>query len=94
MERNWPKIGPQLVGKLHIICGDADSFYANLAVYLLEDFLENTKDPYYAGSFIYGRPMKGHGWQPTTNSELVQEIGRYVSTNAPPADKPDGWHYR
>jgi hypothetical protein len=93
MERNWPKIGPQLVGKLHIICGDADSFYANLAVYLLEDFLENTKNPYYAGSFVYGRAMKGHGWQPTTNAELVREIGKYIAKNAPPGDGTEKWHY-
>jgi hypothetical protein len=54
LKRNWPKIGPQLVGKIHVICGDADWAYLNLGVYLLEDFLENTKDPYFAGSFTYG----------------------------------------
>jgi hypothetical protein len=94
MERNWPEIGPQLVGKLHVICGDADSFYANLAVYLLEDFLENTKNPYYAGSFVYGRPMKGHGWQPTTNAELVKEMGKYITRNASSDDRPEKWHYQ
>jgi len=25
------------------------------AVYMLEDFLKNTKDPYYVGIFEYGR---------------------------------------
>jgi hypothetical protein len=62
-------------------------------VYLLEDFLENTKNPYYAGSFVYGRPMKGHGWQPTTNAELVREIGKYIAKNAPPGDGTEKWHY-
>ena len=94
MERNWPSIGSQLAGKLHVICGDADSFYANLSVYLLEDFLENTKNPYYAGSFAYGRPLKGHGWQPTTNAELVKEMSRYITRNAPAGENPKMWHYR
>lgn len=79
LARNWTRIGPQLKGKLHIICGDADSGYLNLAVYLLEDFLENTKAPYYAGSFEYGRPLKGHGWQPTTNAELVRTMAKSIA---------------
>jgi hypothetical protein len=57
LERNWSSIGSKLEGKLHVICGDEDGGYANLAVYLLEDFLEATKNPYYAGSFQYGRPL-------------------------------------
>jgi hypothetical protein len=93
MERNWAEIGPQLVGKLHVICGDADSFYANLAIYLLEDFLENTKNPYYAGSFVYGRPLKGHGWQPTTNAELVKEMDRYITRDTPSTDELQKWHH-
>ncbi len=69
LETNWPRIGPQLTGKLHLYCGDMDSFYLNLAVYLLEDFLKGTTDPFYAGSFEYGRPMKGHGWMPIVDSK-------------------------
>jgi S-formylglutathione hydrolase FrmB len=83
LERNWPKIGAKLEGKLHVYCGDEDGGFANLAVYLLEDFLEGTKGPYYAGSFEYGRPMKGHGWQPTTNAELVRAMAKYIAAHAP-----------
>jgi hypothetical protein len=82
LETHWSQIGPELVGKLHIICGDMDNFYLNLAVYKLQDFLANTTSPYYAGSFQYGRPMKGHGWQPTTNIELILEIARHISESA------------
>jgi hypothetical protein len=83
IETNWPKIGPQLVGKLHIYCGDMDDYYLNLAVYMLEDFLKNTKDPYYAGSFDYGRPMKGHGWHPMTNAALVRMMAAEMAKTAP-----------
>ena len=94
LETNWPMIGPQLVGKLHLICGDMDDWYLNLGVYLLEDFLANSRNPYYAGSFQYGRPMKGHGWQPTTNFALIKEMSEQVSRNAPRGDDPNIWHYK
>ncbi|HYL91555.1 MAG TPA: alpha/beta hydrolase-fold protein, partial [Alphaproteobacteria bacterium] len=71
MEKNWATIGPQLFGKLHIYCGDMDYFYLNLAVYRLEGFLRRAS-PAYGGSFEYGRPMKGHGWTPLNQAELVQ----------------------
>ena len=83
LEKNWPKIGPHLVGKLHLFCGDMDNYYLNLAVYRLEKFLANTKDPYYAGSFGYGRPMKGHGWSPYTVTELVKVMADAIEKNRP-----------
>lgn len=74
MEENWDEIGPDLVGKIIIYNPEMDDFFLPLAVYLLEDFLENRSDPYYGGEIIHGRPMKGHGWSPITNAELVKEI--------------------
>lgn len=83
LEKNWSKIGPNLVGKLHLFCGDMDNYYLNLAVYRLEKFLTSTKDPYYAGSFDYGRPMKGHGWNPYTATELVKVMADAIEKNRP-----------
>jgi hypothetical protein len=93
LDRNWPKIGSQLEGKLHIYIGDEDNGYANLAVYMLEDFLEGTKNPYYSGSFQYGRPLKGHGWQPTTNAELVRAMAKQIEKHAPANEKKAAWRY-
>lgn len=93
IETNWPKIGPRLVGKLHIFCGDMDDYYLNLSVYLLEEFLESTKNPYYAGSFTYGRPMKGHGWHPMTNAELIKIMAEYITKNAGPGENTTMWKY-
>jgi pimeloyl-ACP methyl ester carboxylesterase len=39
LERNWPKLGPKLKGKLHIITGEMDSFYLEGAVKLLKESL-------------------------------------------------------
>ncbi len=93
LDRSWPRIGSQLVGKIHVYIGDEDNGYANLAVYMLEDFLEGTKNPYYAGSFQYGRPMKGHGWQPTTNAELVRTMAKQIEEHAPATEKTPAWRY-
>lgn len=83
LEKNWARIGPQLVGKLHLFCGDMDNYYLNLAVYNLENFLKNSKNPNYEGSFEYGRPMKGHGWSPYTATELVKVMAAAVEKNRP-----------
>jgi hypothetical protein len=92
LEQNWPRIGQQLVGKLHIYCGDMDSFYLNLAVYRLEDFLRQTASPAYGGSFEYGRPMKPHGWSPLNQAELVTTMADYINRHAP-AGADNSWKY-
>jgi hypothetical protein len=83
LARNWPRIGPDLAGKIHVLCGDMDNYYLNLAVYLLEDALTAVKDPEYGGSFRYGRPLKEHGWQPMSNADLVREMAAHVGRRAP-----------
>jgi len=90
---NWPTLGPKLAGKLHLYCGDMDNFYLNLAVYLLEDFLKDTRDPPYGGSFEYGRPMTGHGWQPMTPSELLRIMAEHITRNAPAGEDASLWKY-
>jgi hypothetical protein len=61
LERDWKSLGPKLVGKIHIYCGDMDNYYLNNAVYLMEEFLESTTDPYYAGEVDYGDRAE-HCW--------------------------------
>lgn len=61
LERDWSKIGKKLEGKINIYCGDMDNYYLNNAVYLMEDFLEQTKDPYYGGEVDYGDRAE-HCW--------------------------------
>ena len=92
-ETQWPNLGPQLAGKLHVYVGDMDNFYLNLAVYLFEGFLKTTKDPHDAGTFEYGRPKKGHGWQPMTRAELVRMMAEHVTKNAPPGENAAAWKY-
>ncbi len=92
LEQNWPAIGPKLAGKLHIYCGDMDNFYLNLAVYRLEYFLRSLNNPAYGGSFEYGRPMKGHGWTPLNQAELLNTMAAYISQHSP-ANADRSWKY-
>ncbi len=61
LQRDWKTLGPKLQGKIHIYVGDMDNYYLNNAVYLMESFLESTKDPYYAGEVKYGDRAE-HCW--------------------------------
>jgi hypothetical protein len=61
LQRDWKTLGPKLQGKIHIYVGDMDNYYLNNAVYLVESFLESTKDPYYAGEVDYGDRAE-HCW--------------------------------
>jgi hypothetical protein len=95
LNQHWKEIGPKLVGKLHLICGDMDNFYLNEAVYEMEEFLEGTKDPYYEGSFTYGRPRKIHGWSPfgRNTGDLEREMAAHIAKNAPPGEYTSKWKY-
>jgi hypothetical protein len=61
LQRDWSKLGPKLKGKIHIYCGDMDNYYLNNAVYLMEDFLKKTSNPFYGGEVDYGDRAE-HCW--------------------------------
>ena len=59
LESNWAKLAPKLHGKIHIWVGDADDYFLNNAVHLLDDFLSKANPPY--GGRIEFAPRRGHG---------------------------------
>ncbi len=103
MERDWSKLGQKLQGKIHIYCGDMDNYYLNNAVYLMEDFLESTTDPYYDGEVLYGDRAE-HCWNGDPelpnhisrlryNSMYVPKIMKRISESAPPGADLQSWIY-
>jgi S-formylglutathione hydrolase FrmB len=72
LERNWPILGPKLKGKLHIASGEADQYFLNDAVHLLDEFLKKANPPADA-KIVYG-PGKGHGWSNLTPKEMLLEM--------------------
>jgi hypothetical protein len=103
LERDWVTLGPRLEGKLHIYVGDMDNYYLNNAVYLAEDFLESTADPYYGGEIDYGDRAE-HCWNgdhdnPNAISRLryntmyVPKILERLMTTAPDGADRTSWRY-
>jgi hypothetical protein len=71
LEQNWQKLAPRLKGKIHIWVGEADDYFLNNAVHLLDHFLSRA-DPPYGGRIEYGAG-KGHtsGW---SEKQVMQEM--------------------
>lgn len=103
LQRDWETLGPKLVGKLHVYCGDMDNYYLNNAVYLMEDFLESTSDPHYAGEVDYGDRAE-HCWNgdhenPNHVSRLryntmyLPRILELIEEHAPPGADLESWRY-
>ncbi|WP_405410391.1 alpha/beta hydrolase-fold protein [Maribacter sp. Asnod1-A12] len=104
LERDWDKLGDNLKGKIHIYCGDMDNYYLNNAVYLMEDFLESTTDPYYEGEVKYG-DRDEHCWngdpdQPNAitrlryNTMYVPKIMERIEKSAPKGADLTSWRYK
>jgi hypothetical protein len=104
LERDWEKgLGEKLKGKIHIYVGDMDNYYLNNAVYFMEDFLENTTNPYYAGEVDYGDRAE-HCWNgdqrlPNAlsrlhyNTQYLPEILRLIKEKAPKGADLSSWRY-
>ena len=98
VERDWKTLGPKLVGKLHLYMGDQDTYLLEEATFKLQQFLEGTKEPYYAGSFDIGRRQphcySGMPEFPGQRAEqriIPQMIERMLLTAPPGSDL--SWRY-
>ena len=100
LKRDWAKLGPKLQGKIHIYVGEADNYYLNNAVYLVEDFLKTTN---YSGEVDY-EPRAEHCWngdhtRPNAISRLryhqffAPKIVERILKSAPPGADVKSWRY-
>jgi len=103
LERDWATLGPKLKGKIHIYCGDMDNYYLNNAVYLMEDFLKKTNNPFYAGEVDYGDRAE-HCWNGDQenpnyvsrlryNTMYLPRILKRIAESAPPGADTQSWRY-
>lgn len=99
LQRDWATLGPKLVGKLHITMGTMDTYFLEEATLLLEQFLESTTDPYYAGSVEWGE-RQPHCFtgapefpgQTSYQRVLPRMLERILAT-APPGADTVSWRY-
>jgi enterochelin esterase-like enzyme len=107
LQRDWLTLGPKLRGKLHIYVGSDDTYFLNNAVYLMEDFLNQTGTPghgvAYEGEVRYG-PRAEHCWNgdPTKpnwysrlhyNQMYLPQIVERIQKTAPPGSDLTSWRY-
>jgi len=103
LERDWKILGPKLKGKIHIYTGNMDNWYLHNAVYLMEEFLKNTRNPYYDGSVEYG-DRQPHCWcgghnlplsisMLTINQRFAPQMAEHIIKTAPPGSDTKSWSY-
>jgi hypothetical protein len=92
LETNWTVLGPKLSHKLHVYIGDMDSYYLNMGVRMLDEFLrERAKDPPFSGEVVF-QPMAPHCWGPR-GAELFGRIVAHVDRHAPQGADLTSWKY-
>ena len=103
IQRDWPKIGEKLKGKIHIYVGDMDNYYLNNAVYTAEDMLKQLENPKCNCEVDYGDRAE-HCWngdhtQPNYISRLryhqmfINKWAEEVKTRAPQGADLTRWRY-
>jgi hypothetical protein len=104
LERNWPTLGPKLEGKLHIAVGDADTYFLNNAVHLLDKQLQATHNPHSDATFQYG-PGMPHCYtggpseytMQQNNADWTQRVlplmVEHMLATAPPGADTKSWRY-
>ncbi|HEY1251986.1 MAG TPA: alpha/beta hydrolase-fold protein [Thermoanaerobaculia bacterium] len=91
LQKHWKEIGPRLAGKIHIWTGDADTYYLNNAVHLLDDWIA-TASPASGATIVYG-PRQPHCWSgPYSLSERLTMMAGYVLAHAPKDVEPSWWN--
>ncbi|MCI0337999.1 MAG: hypothetical protein L0226_10500 [Acidobacteria bacterium] len=101
--RDWKTLGPKLEGKIHIYCGDMDNYYLNNAVYLVEEFLKSTTNPFYGGEVDYGdraehcwngdHKLPNHLSRLRYNQMYVPKILERIKKTAPAGADVTSWKY-
>lgn len=72
LQKDWNMLQPKLNGKLHIAAGEADDYFLNNAVHLLDDFLSQQNPPMKV-RIRYGE-RKRHGWADVSMIQLLTEM--------------------
>lgn len=104
LQRDWATLGPKLEGKLHLTVGDGDTYFLNNAVHLLQESLENTRNPHSDATFQYG-PRMPHCYtggpseytmlqnRDTWAQRVIPQMVNHMLKTAPPGADIKSWRY-
>lgn len=72
LEQNWATLAPRLKGKLRAWMGDADNYFLNNAMRMLDESLKKASPPF-EGKIEFS-PGKGHCWMGLTEQQMMVEM--------------------
>ncbi|HUL73118.1 MAG TPA: alpha/beta hydrolase-fold protein [Vicinamibacterales bacterium] len=84
LETNWATLGPKVANKINVYVGDADTYYLNMGVHMLDEFLRRADNPKWTGEIVF-QPMAPHCWGPRGEEllgKMVAQIERYAPVGA------------
>ncbi len=91
LETSWPIVGPKVADKLNVYVGDADSYFLNMGVHLLDAYLKTTTTPKHTGEIVF-QPMAPHCWGPGL-PELLGKMTTHIERTAPSGADVRSWRY-
>jgi hypothetical protein len=91
LESRWSTLGPKVANKINVYVGDADSYFLNMGVHLLDTFLKSATAPKWQGEIVF-QPMAPHCWGPPM-SELLGKMTTQIERNAPAGADLRSWKY-
>lgn len=103
LQRDWATLGPRVNGKLHIYVGEADNYFLNDAVYLVEERIKGLTNPA-ADIEVDYQPRAEHCWngdhtRPNAYSRLryarmfIPRIMDQIRKNHPAGVDTTSWRY-
>jgi hypothetical protein len=81
LEQNWVTLAPKLKGKINIWVGEADNYFLNNAVHMIDDFLAKAS-PAIEARIFYGAG-KGHCWLGLTERQMIDEMAARIEKSRP-----------
>ena len=93
LKREWPRLGPKLVDKLHVYMGDADTYFLDRATREMEAWMKTTQNPHYEGFFMWG-DGKPHCWSgPGGASARLTDMASHALRRKPEGTTTPWWKY-
>ena len=91
LETNWSTLGPKVADKINVYVGDADTYFLNMGVHRLDEFLKKTSNPKHVGEIVF-QPMAPHCWGPSLQ-ELIPKMTAHMEKSAPAGADLRSWRY-
>ena len=91
LETNWPTLGPKVANKINVYVGDADTYFLNMGVCKLDEFMKQATNPKPTGEIVF-QLMAPHCWGPGLQ-EVIPKMTAHMEKYAPSNADLKSWRY-